>query len=466
MQRNNHNILESDRIGRILWNLSLPMLFGTFIQAIYSVVDTIFIGHYVGSQGLAALSVSFPLSMLAFGLGNLAGVGGASLISRLIGGGDKSGAERTLGNGITIAVVLSVVLTAIVLPNVTFWAKLIGASENVIPFARDYLTVMMAGSVFTVLVYALMIFVRSEGNARVSMTILILSSVLNIILDAVFIISLHMGVKGAALATVLSQVIAVSYAFYFYTSGKSYLRLHLHNFYTDIKTLKRIFEIGIGQFGQAIATSLAAMLIIKQAATYGGDLALSTFGIIQRVLYFMMMPGQVIGQGMQPVLGFNYGARRFTLALKSINLAILSATVLSVVIFVLFYVFTSPIINIFTSDPVLANAGIHVARRVFLVIPILGFFNVGQLVFPSIGKAVQSFIIAIARPTAFLIPMLLILPHFLELDGVWYAFPSADLLSFLLVAVLMIPLYKQFKKDAGEEKAAASQTIREETSVA
>ena len=450
-QPHNHNVLDTSQIGRLLIKLAVPMFFGVFVQTVYNVVDTIFIGHYVGTLGIATLSIVFPLQMLAMGVGTMVGVGGASLISRLIGSGDKHGAERSLGNGIAVGILLAILLTAIVLPSVNFWIKLIGASENVFPFAKDYLTIIISGTVFNVLSSTLIVYIRSEGNARVGMTTMILGSGLNIILDAIFIIGLGMGIKGAALATVISQTVATVYALSYYITGSSYLRLRINNFVPDFKILKSIFAIGVAQFAQTIATSLAALFIIKMAATYGGDLALSSFGIIQRLLYFAMMPGMVLGQAMQPILGFNYGAKRYNFALRTIMLAAIAATLLSTAAFLVFYFFPEPIIKAFTNDKQLIDECVHVTRIVFMALPLLGFFNVGQMTFPSIGKAVQTFIVAVVRPAVFLLPLVIILPRFLKLDGVWLSFPASDFLTFLLVVTLIIPLIRKFRKAAAAE---------------
>ncbi len=465
MQNPSHNILDTDQIGRLLIKLSLPMLFGTLVQVLYSIVDTIFIGHYVGTMALAALSVVFPLQMMTMGVGNMVAVGGASLISRLIGGGEQTRAERTLGNGTAIGIMLAILLTAIILPNVDFWIKLIGASDKVLPLAKDYLTILMSGAVFNVLSSVLMIYIRAEGNARVSMTTMIVGFGLNIILDAVFIIPLKMGVSGAALATVISQIVATIYALSYYVTGSSYIKLRIRNFLPDFNILKLIFAIGVAQFAQAIMTSIAAMFIIKMAATYGGDLALSSFGIIQRILNFAMMPGMVISQGMQPILGFNYGAKRYHHVLKTFTLAAIAATILSILLFLLLHLLPGQIIRIFTNDTQLIDECIHVTRLAFLALPVLGFFAVGQQVFPSIGKAVESFIIAIMRPAIFMLPSVIILPRFLSLDGVWLSFPTSDGLTFLLVAVLIIPLIRKFQKAAAMEKTEALKSTRDATPV-
>ena len=452
MQNQSHNVLDTDRIGRLLMKLTMPMFFGMFVQTIYNVVDTIFIGHYVGSLGIAGLSISFPIQMLTMGIGSMVGVGGASLISRLIGGGGQRQAERALGNGITFSIIFSVLLMIIILPSVNFLLKLIGASENVLPLARDYLVIITSGAAFNIVSSVLLYFVRAEGNARVGMTTMILCSVLNIILDAVFIILLGMGVKGAALATVISQIVALIYVLSYYLTGSSYLKIRTSNFAPDLKILKSIFAIGIASFVQTIAGSLSAMFLIRMAVTYGGDIAISAFGIIQRIMMFTMTPGMVLGQGMQPVLGFNYGAKRYHLALKAITIPAVTSMVFSMAAFLVLFFIPEPIIRIFTNDTQLVAESIFAARRVFLVLPLFGFFNVGSLVFPSIGKAIESFIIAIARPIVFLTPLVLILPRYYQMNGLWLAFPGADVLTFLLTLALLIPLIRRFQKAAAMEK--------------
>jgi len=461
MQNQSHNVLDTDRIGRLLMKLTMPMFFGMFVQTIYNVVDTIFIGHYVGSLGIAGLSISFPIQMLTMGIGSMVGVGGASLISRLIGGGGQRQAERALGNGITFSIIFSVLLMIIILPSVNFLLKLIGASENVLPLARDYLVIITSGAAFNIVSSVLLYFVRAEGNARVGMTTMILCSVLNIILDAVFIILLGMGVKGAALATVISQIVALIYVLSYYLTGSSYLKIRTSNFAPDLKILKSIFTIGIASFVQTIAGSVSAMFLIRMAVTYGGDIAISAFGIIQRIMMFSSIPGMVLGQGMQPVLGFNYGANRYNQALKAITIPIVASMIFGMAAFLVLYFIPEPIIKIFTTDTQLVAESVFAARRVFLVLPLFGFFNVGSLVFPSIGKAMESFIIAVARPVLFLTPLVLILPRYWQLNGVWLSFPGSDVLTFLLTLALLIPLIRRFQKAITMEKTEKPNLTRD-----
>jgi putative MATE family efflux protein len=451
-QIHNHNVLDTSQIGRLLMKLTVPMFFGMSVQAIYNIVDTIFIGHYVGSLGIAALSIVFPIQMLTMGVGTMVSVGGASLISRLIGGSDHRRAERALGNSICFSFIFSLLLMALVLPGINVWLKLIGASVDVLPFAKIYLIIAVAGTVFNITNSVLLALVRAEGNARVNMISLILQSGLNIVLDAVFMISLHMGIKGAALATVISQGVAVFYVMSYYLSGSSYLKIRWRNFIPDLKIVKSIFAIGVSQLAQTIAMSVATIFLVKMAGTYGGDDALGAFGIVQRILWLSSMPGMVLGQAMQPILGFNYGARRYHQALRSFKIASIWATSLSLAAFAVLFLFPGPIVRVFTNDPQLITAGTFAVRRIFLMLPLFGFFNVGQQVFPSIGKAVPTLIIAVSRPLLFLTPLVIILPRFLQLPGVWFSFPSSDLLACLLTVGLLIPLIIKLRKAAAENK--------------
>jgi Na+-driven multidrug efflux pump len=238
------------------------------------------------------------------------------------------------------------------------------------------------------------------------------------------------------------------YALSFYVTKQGYLKVRISNLLPDIKILKPIFAIGISQFAQTVATSIAALLLVNRMALYGSDTSLAAFGILQRVMWFAMVPGQVLGQAMQPILGFNYGAKRFNLSLKVLNLTFLYSTIFSILTFIILFFFPELLLGIFTSDEILINAGAKAARIIFLTMPLFGFFNVGQMVFPSIGKAAESFIIAIARPLVFIIPLTLILPLFYGLNGVWISFPGADLFTFVLIFSMLLPLYGRFRKEA------------------
>jgi putative MATE family efflux protein len=443
--------LDSERIGWLLVKMTSPVFLGMFVQAMYNIINTIFIGRYVGVDGIAGLSIVFPLQMFAMGLGMMVGVGGLSVISRSIGSGDVARAERALGNCFTAAIALSVAVMVLLMPFVNFWLKLIGASANVLPYARTYLLIILSAAIFNTLGVALLTLVRAEGNTRIGMVSQVLGAILSIILCWIFIVSLKMGVAGAALSTIISQVVSMIYLLSYYLRGKGYLKVRKSNFRPDAKILKSMLAIGSGSFVQTVASSLSSMVVLHGVVRYGGDVALSAFGIIQRVMMFSNMPAMCIGQGLQPILGFNHGARRFKLGIKAIYLAYISSTVLSVAAFIIVYLFPGPIVSIFKDDPELIKMGAYAARLAFLALPLMGLVMVSQMIFQAMGKAVQAFIAAIVRPIVFLIPAVLILSRPWELAGVFLSLPTADVLTFVLLIVLMLPVINELRLAVKEE---------------
>jgi putative MATE family efflux protein len=446
IDQRNQNVLDDDRIGRLLLKLSLPTFFGMFVMTLYNVVDTIFIGHYVGPLGIAGLSIVFPLQMLSIGIGEMTGMGGASLISRSIGAGDVPKAERTLGNALTANIALSLALMAVCLAMPDFWLRLMGSSETILPYARDYMIIIVIGMLFMTFSMALNNLIRAEGNARIPMVGMIIGAITNVILDAIFIIPMGMGVQGAALATVIAQMVSVAFFLRYYLAGKSFLKIQLRNMVIRWQLLKEILAIGIASFSRMVATSFSAIFVNRMLITYGGDMAISAFGIIHRIMMFAIMPGIVIGGGLQPILGFNYGARRYDRAIKAILIAMGSAFACGLVVFGIVYFDPQPFIHIFTNDAELLAVSSYAAKRIFLALYIIGLMMVGSLVFQSIGKAAKSFVTSIARPILFLIPVVLILPQFLGLEGVWLSFPISDGLTFLLTISLLIPQIRELRQ--------------------
>ena len=446
MNNKGANVLDDDRIGRLLLKLSLPAFTGMFVMTLYNVIDTIFIGHYVGPLGIAALSIVFPIQMLTMGIGMMMGMGGASLISRLIGAGNTPRAEHALGNSLTFAIIVSIALTIAGLSNPDLWLRLMGASDSILPYARDYMTIILAGVVFRTFAMSQNFLIRGTGNARVPMIGMIMGAGLNIALDAIFIIPLGMGVRGAALATVIAQLITSLYFLRYYLSGKSFLRVHLQNMIIKWDILKSILAIGISSFARTAAQSLAVVFVNRTLLAFGGDLAISSYGLIQRIMIFAIMPSIVIGQGMQPILGFNYGAKRYDRALQVIKIAIIAATSYSIIAFCALYFAPELFIRVFTTDSELIVLAADAARHIFFAVYLIGFIIVGSIIFQAIGKAPQAFVTAVARPALFLLPLVFILPNYWQLDGVWLAFPITDALTSILVLVLLIREIKLFRE--------------------
>ena len=436
-------VFDTDKIGKLLLKLTIPAFIGMAVISLYNVVDTIFVGQYVGKLGIAALSIVFPIQMLSMAIGHLTGMGGAALISMSIGKGDKTKAEKILGNAITPTIVFSAILMIFGLSNTDFWLRLIGASEDVLPYASDYLRIILIGMFFQTFAMAFNFLIRAEGNVRVPMISMIIGATLNIILDAIFIIPLGLGVAGAAWATIVAQLVSVAYCVFYYISGKSFLKVYFKNLLIDWKILGSIFAIGISSFVMMMATSICAIIINRILNQYGGDLAVSAFGIINRIMMFALMPGMVIGQGLQPILGFNYGAKRYDRGLKVIKIAVMAATVFCLVTFVILYSFPGFFARIFNGDPELVSLTVYAARRIFITMPIIGFMMVGSTMFQALGKPIQAFFSTVSRSVLFLLPCVLILPNYWQLDGIWLAFPITDGLTFTLILSLFIPQIRQ-----------------------
>ena len=446
MHDERQKMLANERIGKLLWKLALPAGIGMFVMALYNVVDTIFIGQVVGTLGIAGLTIVFPIQILVMGTGMLIGIGGASLISRALGARDFEKAERTLGNAILLAVILGVLIAIVGLSNSSFWLRLIGASETILPYARDYLDIILIGTVFRIFAMSASSLVRAEGNARVAMISMLIGAILNILLDAVFILALRMGIKGAAIATVLSQVVTSLYIIRYYLFQHSSVKLHMKNFAPQRIVIRGIITIGFGSFVRTAGGSLVAVILNRTLVGYGGDLAVASYGIVLRAMMFAFMPIMSIGQGLQPILGFSYGAKRFDRALQVIKLAVIVATIFSIISFLFIFFLRAPIMRIFTNDGLLVSAGSHAAGLIFLAAYLIGFQMVGSVVFQALGKVVPTFLTATSRQILFLLPLIFILPNFLQLDGVWLSFPIADALSFILTLALFIPQIRALRK--------------------
>ncbi|MCS7114361.1 MAG: MATE family efflux transporter [Nitrososphaerota archaeon] len=439
--------LGDDRIGLLLLKLSLPAFFGMFFSTLYGVINTVFIGHKVGPLAIAGLSIVFPILMLSMGVGMMTGTGGASLISRLIGKGDRERAEHALGNAIVCTLAFCTLTTVVGLYYMDFWLRLMGASEDVFPYARDFMGIILYGAYFQTCVVALSSLIAAEGNARFPMIGTIIGAVLNIIFCWVFVVLFDMGVKGSAFAAVIGQATSAGYLFSYYFRRGNHLRLHSNGMRPRWSIIKDILSIGLASLARNLSGSLSAVFVNRVLIAYGGDSAVSAFGIINQIMMFAIMPCMAISQGLQPIVGFNYGAKHYDKVLKTIKLATAACAAFATCVFVMLYFSPEILFNIFTNDAELITLGSHASRRIFLAIHLVAFMVVGSTVFQAIGKAVQSFIISIARPVLFLVPLISILPSKWHLEGVWLAFPITDVLTFLVVFALFTYQVKMFKAE-------------------
>ncbi|MFA5210972.1 MAG: MATE family efflux transporter [Patescibacteria group bacterium] len=433
------NLLAEAPINKLLIKLSVPAIVGMFVIALYNIVDTIFVGRGVGMTAITAISIIFPLYMIIMAFSQVFGVGGASLISRKLGERKKEEAETVLGNVLSLVFLSSIIISILLLVFIEPLMKIFGASEEILPLSIKYGQIIFGGLIFFSFGVAASSLVRAEGEAKMAMLSMILGSIINIILDYIFIIKYNWSVAGAAWASVLSNVFSFFYIFSFYFLGKSLLKIKIKNFKLQKNIVKEIFGIGLSDFARQSSFSLVVVIINRLLGFYGGDLAIATYGIVQRLVSFVMMPIFGLIQGMQPIVGFNYGAGDVKRVLKTIRLSVFYGTCLSVFAFFIFLFFSRFMVAIFTTEKDLLEMGEHALKIIFLSAPFIGLQVVSGGMYQAMGRAGVAFFISIFKQFLVLIPFLFILSYLFNLDGIWYAFAISDVIAF----VVSFYLYKR-----------------------
>jgi putative MATE family efflux protein len=446
----NSEKLGSQNISRLLIKLSLPSILGMLAITLYNLADTIFVGRGVGTLGIAGVSVSLPFLMTVTNFGLAIGIGGASIISRALGAKDKTKAIEALNNLFKLVLGLNILLIVLAYVFIDPLLILFGADADILPYARDYSSYALIGSFFMNIINLNANVIRAEGNAKFVMFVQTFAALLNLIIDPIFIFELNMGVKGAAIATSLSQALGAFMAiWYFYRSKHRVLSMKGLSFMAPInkKIVKETFAIGASSFARHIANSIMSIVLFNLLLKYSGSTAVAAFGVIFRLLMFTFMPLFGINQGFMPIAGYNYGAGSLKRVLTSIRVASLMATGLSVVSFIILLVFAKQLMSIFSTDQELIDIGTHGIRIVALAFPIIGFQIIGSGLYQALGKATGALILALARQVLFLIPFVVLFPMFWELTGIWAAFPTADFFSAGLTLVMVIIQIRRLKKE-------------------
>ena len=443
---NNNHILADEKVGRLLVNLSTPAMVAMLVTALYNVVDTIYIGRGVGPMAIAGITIVFPIQMLVMAIAMMVGIGGASVISRALGAGDYEKANTTFGNVLLSIVIFGLSLAFLGNIFIDQLLALFGASDTILPYARDYARIILLGTVFFSFSMSSNNVVRSEGRAKVAMTTMLISAILNIILDPIFIFGFKWGIKGAAAATVISQIVTVLYLAYYFYSGKSSLTLHLRNLRLKKGIMREIVVVGSPSLVRQLSASVMIVVINNTLRVYGGDISIALFGIMHRMLMFVSMPLFGIAQGMQPIVGFNYGAKRYDKAKRVLALSIKATTIVSTVGAIFLISFSKIIISIFTKDPELIRMGVPAVRIFIMSLPVFGFQVVGSTLFQAIGKAREALFLTVSRQI-FLIGLILVLPRLFKLTGVWMTFPLTDFVFFFVTLLLYLPQLREFDRN-------------------
>ena len=431
--------LEKDKIHILLLKFSLPAIAGMIVQAVYNIVDRIFVGRYVGSDGLSALTTVFPIMLIFMAFALLLGIGGSSFFSITLGEKNNKKAGKILGNTFTLVLIAVSLFASLSLVFLNPILRILGASSRILPMAKDYAMIILTGSVINATAFTLNSFIRSEGSPRTAMLTMFIGGISNIILDYIFIAVLGMGVKGAAFATVIAQTISAVWVLSYFTGKRAHIRLKLKNFRIEKKTALRIFILGSPMFTMHIASSFVNGMLNNQLQRYGGDTALSVMGIIFSIMTVIIMPIFGINQGSMPITGYNYGAKKYKRVIHTALLAAAAATLIMTAGFIITRIYPEELIKLFgKKNTELLAPGITAIKIFFLMVPLIGFQVVASGYFQATGKPGKAMLMSLSRQVIFLIPLVAILPLIWGLNGIWIAVPSSDFLAAILAASLFL----------------------------
>ena len=427
-------------VHKLLWKYALPAIIAMTATSLYNIVDTIYIGHGCGALALGALTVAKPFMDICAAFGSLVGVGASSLLAIYLGEKDYEHANRVLGN----VIVMNIILSAIVMAVGLIWLDPIlmafGASEATLLYAHEYMEIILYGNVLTHIYFGLNAMLRSAGHPRFSMTATIVAVIINIILDPIFIFGLDMGVRGAALATVISQAVAVVWQLTKFMDKNELVRFHRGIWRLNRHITIRALAIGMSPFLYNIAHCFVVIIINNQLKNFGGDMAIASYGVINRLTFVFAMMVMGLNQGMQPIAGYNYGAKQFDRVLKSFYLTCAYATGVMGIVFVLGECFPELMTRMFTHDVELIAQTVRPMRIVCSTMLIIGFQMVTGNLFTSVGKAGKAIFLSLTRQVLYLIPLVLWLPTIFTtpIDGVWWSIPISDTISAVTAIIVLL----------------------------
>lgn len=447
-KQNSPLALGTEPIGKLLTQYAIPAIIAMTAASLYNIADSIFIGHGVGPKAISGLALTFPLMNLAAAFGSLVGVGASTLVSVKLGQKDYEGANKVLGNVLVLNVFLGVIFTIVFIALLDPILYFFGASEHTIGYARDYMQVILLGNVVTHMYLGLNAVLRSSGYPQMAMYATLASVVINCILNPVFIFGFDWGIKGSAWATVISQVISLTGQLIHFSSPKQLLHFKKGIYRLRSEIVKGILYIGMSPFLMNLCSCLIVILINRGLKEHGGDMAIGAYGIVNRIVFLFIMIIMGFNQGMQPIAGYNYGARQFDRVTQVTRLTMWWAIGVATFGFVLCQLFPALIVRMFTNDAELILAAVYGLHVVFAVFPIDGFQMVATNFFLSIGMSKKAIFLSLTRQMLFLIPCLIILPRYLGTLGVWISIPIADLTAAVVTAIVLVRQFRKFKKMA------------------
>lgn len=425
-------------VGSLLLQYAMPAIIAMTASSLYNMVDSIFIGQGVGPMAISGLALTFPFMNLSAAFGAAVGVGASTCISVKLGQRDYGTAQNILGNTVTLNLIVGVLFSVVSLLFLDPILYFFGASEQTIPYARDYMVVILLGNVFSHMYFGMNAVLRAAGKPRQAMYATMFTVVMNTILDPVFIYLLDMGIRGAAFATILSQMMALTWQMKLFSDKDELLHLRRGIYRINAAIVRNIIAIGMSPFLMNVCACVVVIFINKGLLMYGGDLAVGAYGIANRVAFVFVMIVMGINQGMQPIAGYNYGARQTERLMRVLKLSMMAATVITTSGFLVAEFVPELCVSLFTSDPELTGMAARGMRIIMCTCPIIGFQMVATNFFQSIGKAGVSIFLSLSRQMLFLLPMLIVLPLRFGIDGVWASMPVADTISSLVTWGIML----------------------------
>ena len=444
--------LGTEHIRRLLVQYAVPAIIAMTAASLYNMVDSIFIGHGVGPLAISGLALTFPLMNLAAAFGSLVGVGAATLISMRLGQRDYATAQHVLGNVVVLNLIIGVAFGAAALVFLDPILYFFGASDATIGYARDYMTIILLGNVVTHMYLGLNAVLRASGHPRKSMYATINTVLINTVLDPLFIYGFGWGIRGAAVATVAAQVISLAWQFRILSDRRELLHFRRGIYRLPGKIVRNVLAIGMSPFLMNLAACFIVILINKGLKQYGGDLMIGAYGIVNRLAFFFVMIVMGLNQGMQPIAGYNFGARQYDRVLRVLKLTSIGATCVTTVGFLIGELVPRTAVSAFTNDPELIRLSVEGMRITFAFFPIIGFQMVATNFFMSIGMAGKAIFLSLSRQLLFLLPGLLVLPRIFDACtewngswGVWCAMPLSDLLASVVTVFMLTYQLRRFR---------------------
>ncbi|CUH94606.1 putative membrane protein [Propionispora sp. 2/2-37] len=436
----------TEKIGTLLWRFSAPAIIGMLVNALYNIVDSIFVGNGVGEIALAAVAIAFPVMTVLMGFGMLIGIGAGSLVSIRMGENRTDEAEKILGSAFVLTLILAVCLSLTFLVFLDQLLVGLGAETNVLPYAREFTSIILWGSVFLFIGFGMNNIIRAQGDPKTAMATMLISAGINIVLNPLFIFVFHMGIGGSALATVVAQTVSSIWVIAYFLGERSFLKLRLQYFTFDGKIIMQIINIGLSPFLVQIAASVVSIVFNYSLLSYGGELAVASIGIINRMALLLLMPIFGISQGVQPIIGYNYGARNYKRVIEAVKLGVYAASAISLFGFIVVQLFSENVVALFNQNPQLIEMGSGGLRLFLCMLPIIGFQVISANYFQAVGKVKQAIFLSMSRQVFLLIPLIIILPTIFGLTGAWIAAPIADLGAAIITAFFLFKELSKFKQ--------------------